>query len=162
MEIPVEKKFKVLCEITRATYFAWRQAATELCPQVKPREFVDRFWEITGRDTAKSYLKKLDPAKPLPRQVAESMVWSSVNMGEDAILEEGKDDTEAFVRHKACPWLSWHQRLGLLEEDQPGCDKWFEVTIKEINEKLGTHIKFETSKSLPAGAECCLRRIWVE
>ena len=161
-DIPIEKKFEILCAITRATYFAWREAATTLCPQVKPQDFVNKFWEITGRDTAKAYLKRLDVNKPLPRQVAEGIVWSSVTMGEDAELVPGKNDKEAFVKHNACPWLGWHQRLGLLEEDQAGCDIWFEVTIKTINDKLGTKIKFETQGSLPAGSTSCLRRIWVD
>ena len=161
-DMPIEKKFKILCDITRATHFAWREAALELCPQVKPQDFVNKFWEITGRETAKGYLKRLDPNKPVARQVADAMVWSSVTMGEDAELVEGKNDKESYVRHKACPWVEWHRRLGLLEEDQPGCDKWFEITIKEVNKKLGTNVKFETEKSLPAGGECCLRRIWVD
>lgn len=161
-EVPVEKKFKILSQICRASHFAWRQAVAELCPSLKTSDVVDKMWEITGHQTAKSYLKRIDPSKPLPRQVAESIVWSSVNMGEDAKLIDGKDENEAFVKHDACPWYEWHQRLGLLEEDQPGCDKWFETTIKDINEKLGTNLKIETQKSLPKGGDCCLRRIWVE
>ena len=40
MEIPVEKKFKILCEITRASHFAWRQAVVETCPDTDIKDVV--------------------------------------------------------------------------------------------------------------------------
>lgn len=162
MEIPVEKKFNILCQIERASHFAWREAVKQLCPEVKPAEVVNKMWEITGHETAKAYLKRFDPTKPLPKQIAESIVWSSVTMGEDAKLVEGKDENEAYVHHDGCPWYDWHKRLGLLEEDRPGCDIWFETLVSDINKALGTNIKIETQKSLPDGDNCCLRRVWVE
>lgn len=162
MDVPIEKKFKILCQIERASHFAWREAVKEMCPGIKPSDVVNKMWEITGHETAKAYLKRLNPNKPLPRQIAESIVWSSVTMGEDAKLVEGKDDNEAFVKHDGCPWYEWHKRLGLLEEDRPGCDKWFETAIEDINRELGTNVKIETQKSLPDGKDECLRRIWVE
>ena len=121
-EIPVEKKFGILCEITRAQHFAWHEAVARLCPDVDVAEVTNKMWEVTGHQTAKAYLKRLDKDKPLAPQVAGSIVWSSQCMGEDAALEttEGKD--EAFVRHADCPWFHWHKRLGLLAEDRPGCD----------------------------------------
>ncbi len=161
MDIPIEQRFKVLCEIIRAQHFAWREAALALAPQVDPEQLGNKMWEITGAQTAKAYLKRLDPEKPLARQVAQSIAWSSVCMGEDATVEEGTGD-EAFVRHADCPWFHWHKRLGVLEEDQPGCDTWFAATVSEINRVLGTKIKVETTCSLPAGGDCCLRRIWVD
>lgn len=160
--IPLETRFKVLCEITRAQHFAWRQAAADMCPDVDPEQVTYKMWEITGHETARAYLKRLDPSKPLPIQVANSMVWSSECMGETAVAKPGKDDDEAFVVHTGCPWFVWHERLGLLKEDQPGCDLWFEVSLKDINKKLGTNLKIETRSSLPEGGETCTRRIWVE
>ena len=159
---PLDTRFKVLCEITRAQHFAWRQAVAETCPDVDPEKVVDRMWIITGHETARAYLRRIDPSKPLPRQIAESMVWSSECMGEDAVIEEGKSDQEAFVVHRHCPWFLWHKRLDLLKEDQPGCDAWFETTLMDINRSLKTNIKIETLHSLPEGAEECRRRIWVE
>ncbi len=82
-------------------------------------------------------------------------------MGEDAVVEQGEGD-EAFVRHGDCPWYHWHKRLGILSEDQPGCDTWFFTAVAEINKGLGTNIKIETKCSLPEGGDHCLRRIWVE
>lgn len=161
MDIPIEKRFKVLCEIVRAQHFAWREAALALAPQLDPVELGNKMWEITGVQTAKAYLKRLDPGKPLARQVADAIAWSSVCMGEDAAVEQGAGD-EAFVRHADCPWYHWHKRLGLLKEDQPGCDTWFFTAVTEINKALGTNIKIETQRSLPAGGDCCLRRIWVQ
>lgn len=161
-DIPVEKKFAVLCEITRAQHFAWHEAVRQLCPGVDMVQVTNRMWELTGHETAKAYLKRLDRAKPLAPQVAASIVWSSQCMGEDAHLEvsEGKD--EAFVRHHDCPWVHWHRRTGLLHEDRPGCDVWFKTMVDDINAALGTRLRFETLESLPEGKPSCLRRFWVE
>lgn len=103
-EVPLERRFDMLSQITRATHFGWREAALAVCPNANAQELVNKFWEITARDTAKGYLRRIDLKKPLPRQVAESMVWNSVNMGEDAKLVLGKDEKEAFVHHDGCPW----------------------------------------------------------
>ena len=83
-------------------------------------------------------------------------------MGEDAEFVEGKDEKEAFAQHVGCPWFEWHQRLGKLDQDQAGCDKWLETFVDDINEELGTNLKWETVKSIPSGDEVCLRRFWVE
>jgi hypothetical protein len=161
-DIPVEKKFAILCDITRAQHFAWHEAVRQMCPDVDVAAVTDKMWEITGHETAKAYLKRLDPSKPLAGQVARSIVWSSQCMGEDAGVEvtDGKD--EAFVRHADCPWYHWHKRLDLLPEDRPGCDLWFRTAVNDINEALGTHLRVETLKTLPDGDSCCMRRFWVE
>jgi hypothetical protein len=161
MDVPLETRFKVLCEIVRAQHFAWREAALALAPELDGEKLANKMWEITGVQTAKAYLKRIDPDKPLAPQVARSIAWSSVCMGEDAKVEEGKGD-EAFIRHSDCPWFHWHKRLGALPEDQPGCDTWFKTSVDEINKALGTRIRLETQCSLPAGDSCCLRRVWVE
>ena len=161
-DVPIEKKFRILVEITRASHFAWREAAIRCCPDVDPRELVNEMWDITGVRTAEAYLKHLDPSGDVAGQVAESIVWSSQCMGEDVLLEQGDAPGEYFVKHRACPWHRWHEDLGLLSEDRPGCDRWFEATIRTINEKLGTSLRFETLSALPEGSDCCLRRIWRE
>jgi len=158
----MEKKFAILCQITRAQHFAWHEAVAELCPDVDVAKVTDKMWEITGHQTAKAYIRRMKTDEPLAAQVAASIVWSSQCMGEDAALEvsEGKD--EAFVRHADCPWFHWHKQLDLLAEDRPGCDLWFQTTIDDINAKLGTRIRMETQEALPDGGSCCLRRFWVE
>ena len=161
MDIPIEKRFEVLCDIVRSQHFAWREAALALAPELDPQELCKKMWEITGVQTAKAYLKRLDPQKPLAPQVARSICWSSVCMGEDAVVELGEGD-EAFVKHNDCPWYHSHKRLGLLQEDRPGCDAWFAATITEINRMLGTNIRVETKCTLPDGQDRCLRRIWVD
>jgi hypothetical protein len=161
MDVPVEERFRVLCEITRAQHFAWREAALALAPQLDPVALTKKMWEITGRQTAKAYLKRLDPEQPLAPQVARSLAWSSACMGEDATVEPGEGD-EAFVRHHDCPWCRWHERLGLLAEDRPGCDTWFRTVVDAIGEALETSLRVETISALPDGGDCCLRRIWVE
>lgn len=160
-EIPVEKKFSVLCQISRAQHFAWRNAVAEMCPGAKTEEVVNKMWAITGIETGKSYLKRMDPKRPLPIQIAKSIVWSSNCMGEDAEVVEGKNESEAFVRHNGCPWFEWHKQLSLLPEDRPGCDTWFGALIQVINRKMNTKIKFETIEALPDGGDCCLRRIHI-
>jgi hypothetical protein len=161
-DIPVEKKFRILTEINRASHFAWREAALRLCPGVQPQDLVDEMWDITGIQTGEAYARRMDSGGDVPKQFATSIAWSSQCMGEDAYMEEGEKAGEYLVRHKACPWHVWHERLGLLSEDRPGCDRWFEATIRTINEKLGTKLRFETLSALPDGGDCCLRRIWEE
>jgi len=160
-EIPVEKKFAVLCEITRAQHFAWHEAVRQLCPGVDLAQVVNRMWEVTGHETARAYLKRLDPKKPLAPQVAESIAWSSQCMGEDAHAEVTAGKDEALLRHGDCPWVHWHKRLGLLKEDRPGCDVWFQTIVRDINEALKTKLKVETLEALPDGGSCCLRRFSV-
>ncbi len=92
MDIPIETRFKVLCEIVRAQHFAWREAALALAPDLDPQVLGDKMWEITGAQTAKAYLKRIDPNKPLAVQVAQSIAWSSLCMGEDATVEKGEGD----------------------------------------------------------------------
>jgi hypothetical protein len=158
-DVPIEKKFATLCEIARAQHFAWHEAVRQMCPGVDVAEVTNRMWEVTGHETARAYLKRLDKSKPLAPQVAAAIVWSSQCMGEDAKLEPGSGD-EAFVRHGDCPWVHWHRRLGLLAEDRPGCDVWFRVIAEDINAALGTSLRVETKESLPDGGSCCLRRFW--
>lgn len=158
----VEKKFNVLCQIARASHFAWHRAVEEVCKGVDMQKVVHRMWEITAVDTARAYLKRLDPSKPIPAQIAKSFVWSSAAMGEDAEFVGGGSEKEAFVKHHGCPWYDWHKRMDLLIEDRSGCDAWFFKVVEEINKKLGTNVKIETLKSLPDGDSECIRRIWVE
>lgn len=155
----LEHRFKMLSEISRAQHFAWRQAVAELCPDVDTRAVVLRMWQVTGVETANSYAKRLDTEAPLPEQVARSIVWSSDCMGEEARVEPGENEAEAYVRHTACPWQKWHARCDLIDEDRPGCDQWFESMMTTLNEKLGSNLSFETLSTLPEGADSCLRRI---
>ena len=162
MEIPLEKKFKILSQIHRGSHFEWIEAVKEICPNVNEHDLVLKYWEKVAESTAKNYLNHIDMNKSLPKQFAENFVFSSICMGEDATLIQGKDENEYFAKHNDCPWYHWHKRLGKLEFDQEGCDMWLETLIKFINENLGTNIKAETLKSLPNGDEICLRRFWVE
>ncbi len=161
-DLPIEKRFGILCQISRAQHFAWRQAVQEMCPDLDPEDAVNRMWEIVGKQTGDSYAKHLKADQPLAMQIASSVAWSSQCMGEDAVVEPGADGSEAFVRHSACPWLDWHKKLGLEKEDQPGCDRWFEFSVNAINNKSGCDLRWETLESLPAGDSSCLRRFWVE
>jgi hypothetical protein len=161
-EIPVEKKFAMLVEISRAQHFAWHDAVKTLFPGADMSKVVNKMWEITGHQTAGAYMKRLDKSKPLAPQVAASIVWSSQCMGEAATLEVTAGKDEAFVRHSDCPWFHWHKRTNLLHEDSPGCDLWFKVAVEDVNKALGSRLKVETSETLPDGGKCCLRRIWSE
>lgn len=163
---PIEKKFEIGAQITRATYFAFREAVKLMCPHIDMMEMIKKYWEITARDTVPSYLKNIDLSKPLPEQIARNMVWSGLIMGESSRLIV-VSDKEVYCWHDACPWFDWASRLdkkdpGVLAEDEPGCTLWYTKVIELINEKLGTNVKVKTEKSLPAGDGCCARRIWVD
>lgn len=160
-DIPIEKRFAVLCEITRAQHFAWREAVSELCPSIDAGRVVDRMWELTGVETARAYAARFDASKPVAPQFAAGIAWSSACMGEDAVAEPGEREGEAFVRHRACPWLRFHDRKSLREECLRGCDAWFGATVAELNRALGTKLEFETLEAMPSGDASCLRRLWV-
>ncbi len=159
-EVPWDKKFNILSQINRLAHFEWREAALALCPGLEPKELVLKYWAIVGRDTGRAYLKRIDRDKPIAPQIAASFVWSSRSMGEDASLYEGDNEREAYMVHRACPWYHFHQRYDAVAEDRPGCDKWLETLIAEINRELGSQVKFETLESLPEGAPACVRRVW--
>lgn len=156
-EIPLETRFNVLSQITRAQHFAWREAVARLFPKANPAAVVNLMWEITGEQTAEAYVKRIQKDKPLAPQVAQCIAWSSRCMGEDAAVLE--KDGQTFVKHSDCPWFHWHKRLGLLAEDRPGCDAWFAATFAELGRRIGADIGFETIESLPEGGSSCLRRI---
>jgi hypothetical protein len=156
-----KKKYEVLSNILHVSHFEWRRAALAACPGLDPLELIKRYWEEVGKDTAKYYLKKIDPDQDLAAQVAELFVSSSVAMGEDAEVVNAPAG-ESQVVHNDCPWVHWHRRQGLLEEDQPGCDHWFKTVVNQINEALGRTLRFETVEALPGGAQCCRRRFWEE
>lgn len=162
-DIPLVKKFHMLSQIQRKSHFEWLEAAMHFAKDgTTELEVVKKFWEIVGRDTAPGYLRHIDPDKPLPRQIAECFVFSSQSMGEDAVLVDGEGENESFARHNGCPWYDWHERLGKMDQDLPGCEAWLESFMAAINKELGTNVKWETVKSLPAGDDVCLRRFWVE
>jgi hypothetical protein len=161
-----DKRFEIGVRITRATYFAFREAVKQMCPNVDLTKVVIKFWEITARETVPGYLRFIDPAKPLPEQIARCFVWSSLTMGESARLIVA-NDREAYCWHDACPWYEWASRLdktepGVLAEDEPGCSTWFGECVTLINQNLGAKVRIKTEKSLPAGDGCCVRKIWIE
>jgi hypothetical protein len=156
------KKLEVLASIMRASHFQWRRAALASCPGSDPLELVNRYWTEVGKDTAKYYLRMIDPDKDLADQVASLFVSSSEVMGEEAEVIEKSPEGRCQVRHKTCPWFDWHRREGLLAEDQAGCDHFLQVLMDEINLALDTSLRFRTVESLPGGGGCCLRQIWEE
>lgn len=156
MSFTLEQKFKALCRITRAAHFEWRETLKALYPEGDVKEAVLKYWEIVGHDTAKAYLKRIDPSKPITPQVARCIVESSLAMGEDASFEQ-QDEEQVVLTHAACPWYEWHKKHDALEEDRQGCDLWLRTVVHDINAALGTRIAVETVCSLPDGADRCTR-----
>ncbi len=162
MSYSLEQKFKALCQITRASHFEWRQAYIEMNPDADPKEAVLKYWEIVGHDTAKAYIKQIDPDKPILPQLAKAIVDSSLAMGETARIipsansensNSENNDKELYFEHLDCPWLKWHQRYDAVDEDRPGCDKWLETLIDDISKEFGVKLEFETLSSLPDGQD---------
>ena len=156
MSFTTEQKFNALCLITRASHFEWRETFIKMFPDMDPKEAVLKYWEIVGHDTAKAYLKKVDRNKPLAHQIAKMIVNSSLAMGESAAITEESNGNVRLI-HSACPWYDWHKKYDALDEDQPGCDCWFQTIVEDVNQKLGTHIQVETIRSLPNGDDNCTR-----
>lgn len=159
-DLPPQKKFEVLSEITRAQHFAWHEAVRRVCPEVDAARVTMEMWRLTGAQTGAAYARRIDRARPVALQIAEGIAWSSECMGEDARVEPGAGPGEAFVVHRACPWKRWHERCGLLAEDVPGCDEWFRSTLCAVNEAVGSKVQFETLEALPTGGATCRRRLW--
>ncbi|MCH7612199.1 MAG: hypothetical protein IIB45_02440 [Candidatus Marinimicrobia bacterium] len=156
MSFTIEQKFNALCQITRASHFEWREAFIKMFPNMDPKEAVLKYWEIVGHDTAKAYLKNVDRNKPVIPQIAEMIVNSSLAMGETATMNVESNGNVRLV-HSDCPWYDWHKKYDALNEDQPGCDCWFQTIVEDVNQELGTHIQVETISSLPNGDDNCTR-----
>ncbi|MEM2870765.1 MAG: hypothetical protein QW379_10200 [Thermoplasmata archaeon] len=155
-------KFDALGNITRATWYEFRQAALEFArPGTTPMDIVLRAWEIVGHDTAKAYVTSLDLSKPtFLEDIGRLIVQSSTMMGESARLRRGGGPNEVFVEWDRCPWPEFARRYGAtMEEDVLGCDRWFQTVIKDINDIFGTDVKLETLSAIPRGDRTCTRRL---
>lgn len=158
-------KFEALGNITRATWYEWREAAIECArPEFKPLDLVLKAWEVVGHDTAKAYFTMLDKSKPtFTKDIAKCIVQSSTMMGEDAKIVKGENEDEIYVQWDRCPWPEFARRYGAsMEEDVQGCDMWFQTVIADINALFNTKVKLETIKAIPRGDRVCLRRITIE
>ena len=67
-DLPIEKKFRILVEITRASHFAWREAALKRCPDVDPGELVNEMWDINGQREVRDPLAIRDALRPSRRR----------------------------------------------------------------------------------------------
>ncbi len=158
-------KFEALGNITRATWYEWREAAIQTArPEFKPLDLVLKAWEVVGHDTAKAYFNMLDKSKPgFIRDIGKAIVNSSTMMGEDAKIVNGENENEIYVQWDRCPWPEFARRYGApMEEDVLGCDKWFTTVISDINELFNTNVRLETLKAIPYGDKVCLRRISIK
>jgi hypothetical protein len=158
--IPLEKKFRVLCGITRSMYFLWLQTIKQLCPNIDENTLILKYWENLGHETAQSYIKHMDLNKPI-LSLAESIIFSSQCMGESADIITSRDN-EVLIRWTACPWIEWYSKFSSLEKDQLGCDKWLEVIISDLNKSLGLNIAWGRLKSLPKGEKYCEIKIYAK
>lgn len=156
MGYTTEQKFKALCQITRASHFEWRETFRKMYPDQPVEEAVMKYWEVVGQDTAKAYLRKIDPDRPIGPQIAQMIVNSSLAMGENATIES-EENGEVRLVHAECPWYGWHKKYDALDEDRPGCDCWFQTLVKDINQALSTKVSVETVSSLPDGDDTCTR-----
>jgi hypothetical protein len=158
-------KFEALGNITRATWFEWREAAIETArPEFTPMDLVLKAWEVVGHDTAKAYFNALDVSKEsFLEDIGKCIVQSSTMMGEDAKIIEGENKDEVYVQWDRCPWPEFARRYGApMEEDVQGCDMWFKTVIADINELFNTDVTLETLKAIPRGDRICLRRLAFE
>ena len=157
-----EESLSLLWNILRAHYFAWRDAAVALCPDVDRHDLVQVMWSRAGCETADAIVEALDRSRPLTNQVAAALALTSRALGEAAITSDTQGREQAWIASRSCPWLAWHERRGLEDEDRLGCDAWFASTVARLNELLGTRLEVETEACRPDGDAECRRRIFVE
>ncbi len=78
-DLPIEKRFSVLCDISRTQHFAWREAVCTTRSDIGAREVIQQMWEVTGRQSAQAHAKRIDPAAPLAPRVAAGIVWGGAS-----------------------------------------------------------------------------------
>jgi len=160
----LRRMLDMMMGIDHASHFEWREAALACArPELKPMDIALKYWEIVGHDTAKAYFYALNASSPtFEKDVARAITVSALAMGEDTKFIEGRTPKEAWVRWDRCPWREWHRRYNAVEECRPGCDKWMEAIINDLNIFFGKNLRWATLRALPEGDDCCLRRIWTE
>jgi len=152
-------------DATRRTFYQMRHAAIACAgPDADPFDIGVRCWEVMAKDTAKSYLPRMNLLKGeegLLMSVARAYqgLWST--NGAVVEIEKGENAGEVLVKWKRCPWPTSAKEFGAsMKEDLSGCDRYLQTFLDEVNAFLGTNLKVETQKAIPSGDGVCLRRIY--
>ncbi|MBI4318280.1 MAG: L-2-amino-thiazoline-4-carboxylic acid hydrolase [Chloroflexi bacterium] len=154
--IDVETKWRYMIPVSHQFYIYARQVAGDLLGEERADDFVQRFWQRSGRETGRLYLTK---AKLNPDDLiglARAMERSSAIMGEDT--EIVVENEKVFFVHNHCPWPNSYADAGLPESCQGGCDAWF----REASAAVSPRIRVRTTKSIPSGDGSCVRELWIE
>lgn len=153
-KLDVERKWRYMIPISHQFYIYGRKAAEDLLGADGVEKFIERFWRISGEDTARMYLElgRLNPDDLIG--LVRAICRSSEIMGEDA--EAKQEGDRAYVIHHHCPWPESYKRNGLPESCQGGCDIWFQTIAASISPR----IRVRTTRSIPGGEGICVREFW--
>jgi len=132
-------------------FHRWRIVLEEKFGKVETVALVDRFWELVGEGTGKSYLKHGRDTEDL-EQIVNIFVRASLVMGESA--RSAKDGNDVLLIHDFCPWIGSFKDYGAPGQCQAGCDKWFDTALKTISRDFA----IRTDSCLAAGDGTCTRR----
>lgn len=147
----MERNWRSMIRITHDFFHCWRRAVEEKLGKEAADEVQMRFWELVGVGTGNMYLERGGGPEDL-EQLAFTMLRASQVMGETARAAQDGGDT--LLVHDACPWMDSFRDYGAENACQPGCDAWFQATMRTISPKVSV----VTESALPAGDATCTRR----
>lgn len=155
-KLDAEKKWRYMIPISHQMYIYGRKAFEDLVGSDEVDNFVRRFWQLAGEDTARMYVQLGKLERDDLVGLAQAIARSSEIMGENA--EARVEGDRAYVIHTGCPWPWNYKRYGLSETCRGGCDVWFEALVATVS----PNIRVRTTKAIPAGDETCTRELWIE
>lgn len=149
----LERDWKTMILIAHDFFHSWRQVLYRQYGESVTEELTLGFWEQVGKKTAAQYARgKIDPQNV--EQVARGAARSSEIMGETVSVRQ---DGEAWLLiHDACPWTDTYKKAGFEGKCRPGCDRWFESTVRALSPGLAV----ETLACLASGDNQCVRKFY--
>lgn len=149
----LEREWKTMVKIAHDFFHNWRQAVCEKYGDQDLEELTLRFWELVGKNTAAQYARAGIDGCDVER-IARAAGRSSEIMGETVRVEP---DGEAWLLlHDACPWIDSYRKAGFEGKCGPGCQRWFEATVKGLSPDLAV----DTLACLAEGDKQCVRRFY--
>ncbi|MBN2489916.1 MAG: hypothetical protein JXQ29_03590 [Planctomycetes bacterium] len=147
------------------TYYRWRKAALELAgPGVEPLEVGLKAAGVIGAEIGRGLLPRLNWLKGEDawlRSLAGAIAAQWTRHGAVVKLQKGASATEVLLEWTRCPWPTFAKEYGAsMEEDVRCCDRILEAILEDVNLFFNVHYRIETTKAIPRGQGCCVRRLY--